>query len=140
LLKITVFEESSKDAKPFWDLLGGQGPIKTAKEGGDDNLVTKNEKFEKRLLEVSDSTGKLQMKEIAVGAAVKRSLLKSDEVYIFDDGAEVFAWIGKGTTPAEKKGALQFAHDYLVQFKRPIQTPICRILEGGENETFETAF
>jgi len=140
LAKVTVYDEGTKDAKPFWDLLGGEGPVKTAKEGGDDSLVTKNEKFEKRLMEVSDSTGKLQMKEIAVGAAIKRSLLKSEEVYIFDDGAEVFAWIGKGTTSAEKKGALQYAHDYLVQYKRPIQTPICRILEGGENEVFETSF
>lgn len=58
-------------------------------------------------------------------------------MFILDAGAEVFAWIGKGASVQEKSKALQFAMDYLAKYKRPAYTPISRILEGGENETFE---
>jgi len=91
-------------------------------------------------MELSEANGKLTFKEVASGANVKRSLLNSENVYIFDAGSEVYAWVGKKSTTGERKVALQYAHDYLVEHKRPIQTPISRVVEGGENHTFETAF
>lgn len=140
LSKVIVYEEGAKDAKPFWDHLGGEGPVKSASEGGDDADVGKAVKFEKRLLQLSDATGKMEFKEVAKGNAVKRNLMNSNDVFILDDGAEVFAWIGKGASVGEKKQALQFAAEYLKKYGRPVHTPICRILEGGENETFEASF
>jgi hypothetical protein len=77
---------------------------------------------------------------VAEGGAVKRGQLDSADVFILDNGAEVFAWIGKGASVGEKKNALQYAHDYLTKYNRPHHTPISRILEGGENEVFEASF
>lgn len=77
--------------------------------------------------------------EVANGAKCKKSLLDSSDVFILDTGAEVFAWIGKGASVDEKAKALGFAQDYLKNFNRPSYLPIARILEGGENNTFNAA-
>jgi len=139
LAQVIVYDEGAKDAKPFWDLLGGEGPIRTAEEGGKDEDVLKDSAFEKRLLQLSDATGKMEFKELAKGTGVKKSLLNNDDVFILDTGAEVLTWIGKGASPNEKKQALQWANTYLVQYKRPLHTPISRILQGGENEVWEAS-
>jgi len=141
--KIHVVEEGEKgsESEEFWKLLGGQTPIKTAEEGGADDVAETETTKVRRLFVLSDRTGgKLAITEVSNGNAIKRDQLNSNDVYIFDDGAEVFAWIGKHATPEEKKKSLSFAQDYLTKYNRPIWTPICRIVEGGENETFENAF
>jgi len=134
--KLQVLEESDKDAE-FWKLLGGEGGVKSAEEGGDDNEAEKT--GVKTLFQLSDASGKLEFKQVATGSACKRSLLNSDDVFILDTGAEVFAWIGKGATTQEKSKALHFAQDYLTKYNRPAYLPISRVLEGGENEVFEDA-
>jgi len=135
--KIHVFEESGKDLKPFWEALGGQGPVKSAEEGGDDN---EHEKATTKILfQLSDASGTLSFVEKAKGGAVKKNLLDSSDVFILDTGAEVFAWIGKGASVGEKQKAMHFAQDYLTKYNRPLHMPISRVLEGGENEVFEAA-
>jgi len=69
-----------------------------------------------------------------------RNQLDPNDVFILDTGAEVFAWIGKGASKAEKKTAMQYAQEYLKKYNRPAFTPISRILQGGENEVFEACF
>lgn len=51
-----------------------------------------------------------------------------------DDGFEVFVWIGKEASIEERRVALNKAVHYLNEKGRPLDTPISRILEGGENE------
>jgi gelsolin len=138
LATIHVFEEGDKDAKPFWDLLGGEGPVKSAEEGGSDLEAEKSDV--KKLFRLSDASGKLTFTEVATGAKVKKNLLDPSDVFILDTGAEVFAWVGKGASPNEKKNALGFAQDYLTKNNRPAFIPVARILQGGENEIFEAAF
>jgi gelsolin len=136
--KIYVIEEGDHD-KEFWSLLGGEGPIKTAEEGGSD-LEAENMMFEKRLFQLSDASGEMKFTEIATGKNIKKNLLDSNDVFILDTGSEVIAWIGKGSSIQEKKKAIQYAQDYLVKYNRPLYLPISRILEGGENEMWEQAF
>lgn len=136
--KLRVLEETGKDLAEFWEGIGGQGPVASAEEGGDDSEAEK--KLEKRLFRLSDASGKLEFAEVSKGSAVKRNQLDSNDVFILDTGAEVFAWIGKGASVQEKKKAMTFAQDYLTKFNRPLWLPIARILEGGENQVFEQAF
>jgi len=138
LPKIQVLEEGGKDLGEFWTALGGQGPVQSAEAGGDD--AEHEAKSEKKLFRLSDASGKLEFTEIAKGAAVKRSMLDPNDVFILDTGAEVFAWVGKGASVQEKKKAMSFAQDYLVKYNRPMVMPISRILQGGENEVFEQSF
>jgi gelsolin len=141
LPKILHIEEGQKDpdAVNFWKILGGEGPIKSAEEGGSDEEAEKAGLKIKKLLRLSDASGKLTMTEVATGT-IKKNMLDTNDVFILDNGAEVFAWIGRKTTKAERKGALQYAQDYLAKFNRPFYLPISRILEGGENEVFEASF
>jgi hypothetical protein len=131
--KSFVLEEGDKE-QGFWKLLGGEGAVKSAEEGGDDaEAETSGVKL---LFQLSDATGKLEFKQIASGSQCKKSCLDSNDVFILDTGAEVFTWIGKGASVDEKAKALSFAQDYLTKYNRPAYLPISRILEGGENPTF----
>jgi len=82
---------------------------------------------------------KLVISLVASGK-VTRDLLDSNDVFIFDVGFQVYAWVGKGASKLERRTALQFAQDYLIAYNKLLQTPISRILEGGENEVFEVSF
>jgi len=117
--------------------LGGEGAVASAEEGGDDLEAEKS--AVKVLFHLSDATGTMEFKQVATGSGCKKSLLDSNDVFILDTGAEVFAWIGKGASVNEKAKALSFAQDYLTKFSRPAYLPISRILEGGENAVFHTA-
>jgi len=132
--KVVVLEETSNNHE-FWTLLGGHGAIHSAAEGGNDD--ESKPQGEKKLFRLSDATGSLTFKEVATGKDVTKAKLDSSDVFILDTGAEVFAWIGKGSSAGEKKSALKFAQDYLKKYNRPPHLPISRILEGGENEVFE---
>jgi len=136
LAKVHVLEEGDKE-KDFWTVLG-EGPIKTAEQGGDDNETDKGVDA-KALFRLSDATGSITFTEISKGNAVKRSQLDSSDVFILDTGSEVYAWIGKGASVQEKQKALSFAQDYLTKYNRPPFLPIARVLEGGESPTFKTA-
>jgi len=135
--KAYILEEGDKEPE-FWSVIGGEGYVKTAEEGGDDTEAEQS--TTKVLFQLSDSTGQMVFKQVGTGSGVKKSLLDHDDVFILDTGAEVFAWIGRGASPDEKAKALGFAQDYLTKYNRPAYLPICRILDGGENPTFNAAF
>jgi len=134
--KVTVLEEGDKE-EGFWKVLGGFGAVKSAEEGGDD--LEAESSGVKALFHLSDASGKMEFKQVGTGSACKKSLLNSDDVFILDTGAEVFAWIGKGASHDEKSKALSFAQDYLTKYNRPAYLPISRILEGSENSVFHAA-
>jgi gelsolin len=134
---VIVLEEGGDSDEEFWKHLGGKGAIKSAEEGGDDLEAEKGST--KILFRLSDASGTLTFAEVATGAKVKRSCLDSNDVFVLDTGAEVFAWVGKGASVQEKSKALSFAQDYLKKYNRPAYISISRILEGGENEIFENA-
>jgi len=98
-------DEKSKDAEEFWSFFGGVGPIKTADEG----RLWEKEHHEfssspKRLLQLSDETGKMEMKLVAEGGhKIKRNMLNSNNIMIFDSGSDVFVWVGAKSDEAEKK-------------------------------------
>jgi hypothetical protein len=137
LPKVHVLEEGDKNPE-FWRLLGGEGAIKSAAQGGDDTEAETGD--QKRLFRLSDASGSMAFTEVGVGKNVKRNLLDSNDVFILDTGAEVFAWIGRGASVDEKKKAMGFAQQYLQKYNRPAWLSITRVLEGGENEVFEAAF
>jgi len=131
-------DEKSVDANEFWAFFGGVGPIKSAEEGR--HWEKDHHEFSqapKRLLILSDETGKMEMKLVGQGGHnIKKSMLNSKHVMIFDCGTDVFVWVGSKSDVAERKAALGYAQNYLTQYKRPAYIPIHKIYEGGINETF----
>ncbi|KAL6062905.1 gelsolin-like protein 1 isoform X2 [Balamuthia mandrillaris] len=138
--QVIVIEEGSggSDADEFWQLLGGKGPIKSAEEGGSDRDHGATSAA-KRLLRLSDASGSLEFSEVASGQ-IPKSALKSEDVFVFDVGQEVFVWVGRGASTAERRNGLGYATSYLEKYNRPVWLPLTLIYEGGENEVFNSSF
>jgi hypothetical protein len=135
--KIFTIEEGQED-EDFWTNLGGKGPIASAAEGGDDSEADRNRVGTKALYQLSDASGQLKFTEKAKGKVTK-ALFSSQDVFIFDTGFEVIAWIGKGASVNEKKSALPKAQEYLSKYNRPAYLPISRVGEGAEGQAFVAA-
>jgi len=133
--------DKDEDSKKFFSLLGGSidSPIKSAEQGGDDKEAEEQGHRTRQLWRLSDASGKMEFSKISEGNAIKKSQLDGNDVFIFDAGAEIFAWIGKGASDKEKYEAMVYAQQYLVKNKRPLFLPISRILQGGENPKFNEA-
>jgi len=131
--KHTIYEESDSEAKPFWDAVGGKpaGGIAPA-------IPDTPEKVEKKLLRLSDETGKMLMKEVKAPFSI--ASLDTNDVFILDSGSEVFVWVGKKASKEEKAKGLAYATDYLFKNNRPKSLPISRIIEGSENAALKAAF
>jgi len=132
-----VVDEGQEDAE-FWRLIGGKGPVASAAAGGSDVEAETAAETEKVLLKLSDASGTLTFTEVAKGHNVKKGLLESSDVFILDAGVEVYAWVGKNASVQEKKKALSFAQDYVTKHGKPVHTTVVRILEGGENEVWNS--
>jgi len=131
--QVIVLQEGDRD-KEFWSHLEG-GFMTVPAQGEPDDEVT----GDKKLLRLSDASGKMEFKEVASGKIAK-SLLDTKDAFVLDAGSEVFVWIGKKASANEKKEGLGYAQTYLKNNKRPAYTPISKILEGAENEFFKAAF
>jgi len=130
--KVTVLEEADRD-KEFWEILGGyQQPNQVSEP---DEEIT----GDKKLLRLSDASGKITFKEVASGK-IKKTLLDTNDAFVFDAGNEIFVWIGKKASAQERKQGLGYAQSYLKDSGRPAITPISKILEGAENEVFNASF
>ena len=54
-------------------------------------------------------------------------------MFIVDNGAEIFVWIGKNASGVERKKGMQYAQQYMAEHGKPNYLPISRVLEGGEH-------
>lgn len=131
----TFVVDQAEDNPAFWEALGGKGPVASA-EDGDKSAI--EEDIVKRLFRLSDASGKVVFKKEAEGQVYKKHFDTKD-VFIYDAGFELFVWIGKGASKNERRFAIIRAMEYLNEYKRPVWLPITRIMEGGENEVFESA-
>lgn len=51
----------------------------------------------------------MEMSMVAEGD-LSRDVLDPSDVFIIDNGKELFVWIGNGASSAEKKNAMTYAH------------------------------
>merc|ERR1712146_13206 len=104
---------------------GGKGEIKSAEEGGSDHAAP----FEgKKLFRVSDASGTLEFTEVASDSDVTADKLDGSDVFVLDTGAEIFTWIGSGSSDEERSKSMRFAEEYMTKNGRPDYLPITRIL------------
>lgn len=132
---IEVYAEGDAGLAEFWKHLGGEKPIKSAEAGGSDADAAAGHK--KQLYKLSDASGTLSFTLVTEGT-VKKAHLDTNDAFVLDVGAEVFVWIGLKASVGEKKNALGHAMSYLSSHKRPAHLPISRVMEGGENEVFNS--
>lgn len=130
--------DGDDDNAEFWALIGGSyADVMSAADGGDDS---KAHEFEKCMFRLSDASGELTFEKVAEGK-LEMSALESKDVFIVDDGITVFVWVGKDSSPGEKKNAFPSAERYLANAGRPSGTPVTRVIDGSELlEQFEDIF
>jgi len=137
--EVHVFAQGDKDEIEFFKQFPGNDG--TVPEISDDagNDMEWEKKSEKALYQLSDESGSMEFKEVAKGS-VPKDKLDSKDVFIFDIGCEIFAWVGKEANADEKKQALQYAQKYATEIRKNAKLPITKIFEGGENEVFASSF
>jgi len=147
--KQLVYSQGAKDVKEFWDQLAPLDPASSGWPGGipqinpDDGKDDEWEKNnEQKMFKLSDSTGSLQCTEVvpAVKGKYKRDMLKTEDVFIFDAGNEIFVWVGNGASAQEKREGLKYAADYMKKYNRNPCLPLTKILEGADNNSFKSFF
>jgi len=135
--KVIVYEQGSEDQE-FWNLLGGKGDV------SDQSTVTNDDEWEhttdKKLFRLSDTSGTFTFESVAEGNNVNKSLLVTNDAFIFDAGNHIFVWLGSKASAGEKKYALRYAQEYTRTNDRPSVLPISLIPEGRETEAFNKAF
>lgn len=137
-IKVAEQGDGDEDFWPtFWEALGGEGEI--SDDSGCDAAASEEASEVKKLFCLKETDGELDFNLVASGE-FEKGMLDSNDVFVLDQGHEVFVWVGKGASEKERKGGIQHAQDYLAKYSRPLALPISRVMEGGENEVFNTSF
>lgn len=87
---------------------------------------------------LSDAKGALTFTLVADGN-ISSKYLDEKDAFIIDVGTEIFVWVGKKASKDERSFAMRYAMKYLKQSKRPLYTPITRIVQGAEPDYFKAA-
>ena len=134
--------DQGREPAEFWKALGGKGPIAPATpdahpaEGAASGAAGLREA---KLIRVSDATGALETTVVASGT-LKRDMLDTKDVFIMDNGTEIFVWVGKGATADERKGGMRIGTEYCAQGDRPKGTRVLKVTEKAETTVFKSNF
>ncbi|XP_046850101.1 gelsolin-like protein 1 [Xenia sp. Carnegie-2017] len=128
--KVETIDEESSENHEVYELLAEGGDETDSSDEADDS-----DSFSPKLLRLSDENGSLAMTVVKEGL-FHSDVLKSDDVFIADTGKEVFVWVGKQASDAEKKNGLTYAHKYLQSSKHPL-VPITVLKEGQKSRAFD---
>lgn len=125
-----VYDEG--DDKEFWERLP------------DDDVDDEDDDFGlepglKELFRLSDAEGKMNFDKVAEGDVISKDELKPEDVFIMDNHAQCFVWVGQDASEMEKCQAIGRAHIYLSRTDHGI-APITRVLEGKETPLFKSLF
>jgi len=134
--------DSTEDDEDFWKILGGKGKIHDAIPDDEEKVKAKTAAdFVRSIWKLSDESGKLTVEEVASGKGnIKKSCLKTEDVFFINNSDKLFVWIGKGTSKNEKAMAMTYATDFLKGYGRPVSTPCLRVVEGNEPTTWAKEF
>ncbi|KAI8144778.1 hypothetical protein BJV82DRAFT_606225 [Fennellomyces sp. T-0311] len=141
--EMVVIEQNTAGQVEFFDALGDEGDIV---DGDDEEEEEEAKELEenavKKLYRLRKSHASLGLKlkfEFVAEGEITKDMFKSEYVYIFDVGHQVYAWFGSEAGRRERRAGLQYAQDYVKDSERSAFTPICKIVEGGEDELFESS-
>ncbi|XP_021369925.1 gelsolin-like protein 1 [Mizuhopecten yessoensis] len=129
--KAEVLEEGEVDDEFSRSLDGGE------EEDFSMSSIEQSAKEETKLFRVSDATGSLDMK-LEKSGSINKGDFDTNDVFLYDTSDCLFVWIGKKSSPAEKKNAMTYAHKYLMKSTHPL-VPITCLAEGRRHGEFDTA-
>ncbi|KAI8990918.1 hypothetical protein BDF20DRAFT_810651, partial [Mycotypha africana] len=130
--------------REFFEALGSNGPISDEEDqDSQDNEQAEDILSNRKLLRLSSSgpvgLGHLKFEMVAEGKITK-DMFDTNDVFVFDVGHQVYTWIGRNASRKEKKHGLEYAQNYIKSREgRSAFTPICQVVEGGEDDLFESS-
>jgi len=127
--------DQGAESDEFWAALGGRGPIAPATDDSAPTIA----KGALKLIKVSDASGSL-VKEVVAEDKLEKKMLTSEDVYIMDNVAEVYVWIGKGASAEERKKGMEIGSNYCTEGDRPAGTKVHKVMENTEPTTFKANF
>ncbi|KAI8090264.1 uncharacterized protein B0P05DRAFT_530079 [Gilbertella persicaria] len=137
---VIVEQGSGSGERQFFEALGSEGDIlddDDEQEEGEEEAVSN-----RRLLRLSASgpfgLGHLKFEVVAEGT-ISRDMFDTHDVYVFDVGHQIYTWIGRKASRKERRQGLEYAQKYVKECSdRSPFVPICQVVEGGEDELFES--
>lgn len=136
--EIVLLSEDPENAD-FWGTLGGYIDASAMPVGEPDDEVPARKP--NRLIKISDASGSLTHTEIPLeNGALKRNLLDSNDVHMIVASDKLYVWVGRDSTPDEKREATVAAMKCLTAEGLPASTPIERVSDGMESMAFRSEF
>ena len=133
--QIVVLQDGvSDDVPPFWESLGGSPQdVTSAESAGEDSAFEQQESS--KLFSVSGEGS-----DITAVENFQQDSLTDDGCFILDAGSEVYVWVGKNSSPEQKRGSMVIAEKFLSEQGRPSWTQVTRVFSGNEPELFRSKF
>lgn len=137
--EVIVVEQGSGD-REFFNILGSEEALTEDEEESEEEEEEEYIVEDKKLFCLSSSgpfgLGHLKFSAVAEGK-ITQDMFDTNDVFIFDIGHQVYTWIGKHASRKERKHGLEYAQNYVKGCEgRSAFTPICQVVEGGEDELF----
>jgi len=136
-------EELSEVEKKFFET---QLPLKDKKKllkpvtDFSDDQAERKVMHEIKLYRCSDDDGTLRVTEVKTGPLFQNDLNSGDS-FIIDNGSQgVWVWIGKKASSKERIEAMRNAQGFIRKKAYPDNTPVTRVIDGGEPEEFRSLF
>eukprot|EP00742_Colponemidia_sp_Colp-10_P001498 GILJ01001608.1.p1 GENE.GILJ01001608.1~~GILJ01001608.1.p1 ORF type:complete len:830 (-),score=172.89 GILJ01001608.1:131-2620(-) len=127
--------DGTVDEAEFWAALGGKGPIRSADEGGSDEVAEKTSDI--KLFQVSNPEAEYELHEI-LERPLKKALVSSNNLYLLDTPSAVFVWIGKNASAEAKRSGMKVGQNYLERAQKPNYTAVTRVVENAETVVFKS--
>jgi hypothetical protein len=122
--------EKSATSPEFWALLGGETPIADGDSASDVQAEKEN------VRKIWDENFAL----IAEGPAASKAKIPPGKVSIIERGELIIVHLGKGSSEAVRKGAIQKGLEFLTAKGLPNYYSVQTALEGVENEGLDLVF
>ncbi|CAK7331256.1 unnamed protein product [Dovyalis caffra] len=121
------------DVGEFWSLFGGYAPIPRDSPSG----VEKQPETPFLQLFWITTQGELCPGE---SSSLNKEMLETNKCYMLDCGAEIFVWMGRNTSIAERKKSISVTEDLLRNQGRSTATHLTFLTEGLETSIFRSYF
>lgn len=131
-------EEMAKHSGEFWAYFGG-------KENESHISTTKDEYvFNVKIYRIAKSKDLRKMiTEVQYDAKLikpSKELLNSKNVYVVDSITELYVWVGKSSTPAQRSLGLLVAEKLMAREEHPSWVKVTRLVENAENTLWKEKF
>ena len=90
----------------------------------------------RKMLKLSDESGKLLLEEVAYG----KENLNSDDVFLIDNDNVIILYIGKGVSKNEKRYSRYYAKNYIIKERNNSRLPIIVVDEESMNSDINKYF